>query len=132
MAHREAATVIAEELDTVILDRLRNQARKHIIMNATFKNLSALAIAFSMSMAVTAAHAKGPGNAKSKGKQDANAQGQHGRDAGELPFGLEQFSDKNGNLPTGLQKKKDADGSLTHGLEDAGKPVKATGKALKG
>jgi len=51
---------------------------------------------------------------------------------GELPFGLEQFSDKNGNLPTGLQKKKDADGSLTDGLEDAGKPVKATGKALKG
>jgi hypothetical protein len=51
---------------------------------------------------------------------------------GELPFGLEQFSEKNGTLPSGLQKQKDDDGSLTRGLEDGGKPVKSTGKATKG
>ena len=99
-------------------------------MNATFVGLSALAIVFSMSMAILPADSYAKG--KAKGKPNVETRENHGREAGELPFGLEQFSEKNGNLPTGLQKKKDADGSLTDGLEDAGKPVKATGKALKG
>ena len=63
-------------------------------MNATFRNLSALAVAFSMSMAESSAYSPRPGKGKAKGKQDLDAKGKNGREAGELPFGLEQFSEK--------------------------------------
>ena len=61
-------------------------------MNATFTKLSAVAIAFSMSVAIPAAYSQGKGNAKAKGKQNVEAKEKHGREAGELPHGLEQFS----------------------------------------
>lgn len=98
-------------------------------MNATFVRLSILAIIFSM-MAVLPADSYGKG--KGKGKPNVEAKEKHGREAGELPFGLKQFSEKNGNLPSGLQKNEDDNGSLTRGLEDGGNPVKSTGKATKG
>ena len=99
-------------------------------MNATFIKFSTLAIVFSMGMAVSPGYSQGKG--KGKGKEHFEAKEKHGREAGELPFGLEQFSEKKGNLPSGLQKKKDDDGSLTRGLEDGGKRSKSTGKATKG
>ena len=97
-------------------------------MSHLCKELSALAIAFSMSMAVSPAYAQGKG--KAKGKQKVETKGNHGRAAGELPFGLEQLSEKKGELPSGLQKKKDK-GTLTAGLEGGGKRLKSTGKAKK-
>jgi hypothetical protein len=96
-------------------------------MNSSFIKFTALAIV-GMSMAVSPAYSQGKG----KGKEHLEAKGKHGRDAGELPFGLEQFSEKKGTLPSGLQKKKDDDGSLTRGLENGGKPSKSTGKAKTG
>jgi hypothetical protein len=64
----------------------------------------------------------------SQGKEKAKAKtkktetnGKHGRDAGELPYGLERHTEKKGELPSGLQNKKDEDGQLTRGLEEGGK-----------
>ena len=99
-------------------------------MNPTFTRFSTLAIVLSMSMAASPAYSQEKG--KTKAKEHFAEKGKHGRDAGELPFGLEQFSQKKGTLPSGLQKKKDDDGSLTRGLEDGGKPVKSTSKTTKG
>ena len=70
-------------------------------MNATFTKLSAVAIAFSMSVAIPAAYSQqGKGNGKAKGKQNVESKEKHGREAAELPHGLEQFSEKKGNLPS--------------------------------
>lgn len=91
-------------------------------MNSRLMKLSVIAIAFSMSLAVPA-WAQGKGKGKAKGKQELEDKGKHGRDAGELPFGLEQLSEKKGELPSGLQKKK-YEGTLTRGLEKGGKRLK--------
>ena len=98
-------------------------------MNATFRDLSALAIAFSMSMTTSSDYSQDQGKGKAKGKKDVDAKGKNGREASELPFGLEQVSEK---LPSGLQKKKDEEGVLTQGLYEGGKRVKSAGKAKKG
>ena len=65
---------------------------------------------------------------KARGKQKVETKENRGREAGELPFGLQQYSEKKGALPGGLQKKKDEDGQLTRGLEEGGKKLKSTGK----
>jgi hypothetical protein len=49
-----------------------------------------------------------------------------GRQAGELPSGLEKHTEKKGQLPSGLQKMKDQDGQLTKGLENGGKTLSST------
>lgn len=67
-------------------------------MNATFRDLSALAIAFSMSIATSSAYSHGAGKSKAKGKLDVNAKGNNGRKASELPFGLDQISKKKENF----------------------------------
>lgn len=72
-------------------------------MNATFVRLSALAVIFSM-MAVLPADSYGKG--KGKDKPNVEAKEKHGREAGELPFGLKQFSEKNGNLLQDCKKMK--------------------------
>ena len=98
-------------------------------MNTTFRNLSALAIALSMSMAISPAYSQGKGKAKAKGKEKTETRGKHGREAGELPYGLERYTEKKeGELPSGLQKKKDEDGQLTRGLEKGGKNLTSTSK----
>jgi hypothetical protein len=97
-------------------------------MSNLYKELSALAIAFSVSMAVSPVYAQGKG--KAKGKQKVETKGNHGRAAGELPFGLKQLSEKKGELPSGLQKRKD-EGTLTGGLEGGGKRLMSTGKGKK-
>ena len=98
-------------------------------MNSTFIKLSALAAAFSMSAAIPAAYSQGKG--KTKSKQNIETKENHGRKAGSLPFGLDQFTDKKGYLPSGLQSKKDENSSLTRGLEEGGKTLKTTGKVKK-
>jgi hypothetical protein len=70
--------------------------------------------------------------AKAKGKQKTETNGKHGREGGELPYGLERHTEKKGELPSGLQKKKDEDGQLTRGLEEGGKNSKAPSKGEKG
>ena len=98
-------------------------------MNSTFIKSCVLAIAFSMSAAIPAAYSQGKG--KAKGKQNIGTKENHGREAGSLPFGLDQFTEKKGYLPSGLQNKKDENSSLTRGLEEGGKELKTTGKVKK-
>jgi hypothetical protein len=71
------------------------------------------------------------GKAKAKGKEKTETKGKHGREAGELPYGIEHRTEKKGELPSGLQKKKDAEGQLTRGLEEGGKNSKAPSKVKK-
>lgn len=100
-------------------------------MNAISRTLSVSTIAFSLILAIVPAYSQ-PGNGKAKGKQDPGVKRQNGREAGELPFGLDQYSQKKGNLPSGLQKQKDEDGSLPRGLEQGGKRAHSTSKTTKG
>lgn len=79
----------------------------------------------------TASSAFSQEKGKAKGKQKIETKGSHGREAGELPYGLEHYKDKEGELPSGLQKKKDEDGQLTRGLEEGGKELKAPSKGKK-
>jgi hypothetical protein len=76
--------------------------------------------------------AKEKGKAKAKGKEKVETKGNHGREAGELPYGLERHTERKGGLPSGLQKKQDEDGQLTRGLENGGKKLKSSTKQAKG
>jgi hypothetical protein len=96
------------------------------------KKFSAVFIVCAMGVTASVAHAEGKGNKKAKGKQQVETKETHGRDAGELPYGLQQYSKKKGTLPSGLQTKKDKDEQLTHGLEEGGKNVRSAGKGKKG
>jgi hypothetical protein len=77
------------------------------------------------------AFSKQDGKVKSKGSQKSVAKTNSGREAGELPSGIEGFSEKKGSLPTGLQRKKDDDGTLTHGLDGGGKKPDFSTKGKK-
>jgi hypothetical protein len=78
----------------------------------------------------SAVFAQEKGKAKAKGKQKLEARENHGRDAGEMPYGLVRHTERKGDLPAGLQKKKDEDGQLTRGLEGGAKSFKSA-KAKK-
>jgi hypothetical protein len=97
-------------------------------------NLSTIMRRLPLAMAVfatmfTASPAFAKGNGKAKEKSESI--GKHGREEGELPYGLERYKDKNGELPSGLEKKKDDDGHLTRGLEAGGSRTNSTSKATK-
>lgn len=96
------------------------------------KQVPVLMMIGSFALTASPAFSKDKGKSLAKGKSKAaETKGKHGREAGELPFGLEQFSDKKGQLPSGLQKKSDDDGALTRGLREGGKELKTTGKTKK-
>jgi X-X-X-Leu-X-X-Gly heptad repeat protein len=52
-----------------------------------------------------------------------------GRETGELPSGLQKYSEKTGELPSGLQKMKTEDGQLTKGLENGRKNFELKSKS---
>ena len=78
-------------------------------------------VIYGLGVTASPAFSKGKGKVKAKGKQKIETKQSRGRATGELPFGLEQYSEKNGALPAGLQRKKYGDGQLTRGLEKGGK-----------
>ena len=84
-----------------------------------------------LGLTASSAFSQDKGKAKAKGKEKTESKGKHGRDAGELPYGLERHTEKKGELPSGLQNKKDEDGQLTRGLEEGGKDLKAPSKGKK-
>jgi hypothetical protein len=96
------------------------------------KQVPVFMVISALGLSASPAFSQGKGKAKVKANQTIETKGKHGREAGELPFGLEQHKDKTGELPSGLQKKHAEDGSLTRGLEEGGKGLKSTGKANKG
>ena len=71
------------------------------------------------------------GKLKTKGNKKSVSRTNSGREAGELPSGIERYSEKKGSLPTGLQRKKDDDGMLTHGLDGGGKKLNSITKGKK-
>lgn len=82
-------------------------------------------------LGVTASPAFSKQEGKLKGSQKSVTRTNNGREAGELPSGIERHSEKKGTLPSGLQKKKDDDGTLTRGLDGGGKKLDSTTKGKK-
>ena len=100
-------------------------------ISTLLRKLPALMIVATLGLTVSSAFSEEKGKAKAKGKEKTEANGKHGREGGELPYGIEHRTEKKGELPSGLQKKKDEDGQLTRGLEEGGKDFKAPSKGKK-
>jgi hypothetical protein len=75
--------------------------------------------------------AKQEGKTKVKSTEKTATKENSGRQAGELPSGLQKYTEKKGQLPSGLQKIKDEDGHLTKGLENGGKKLQSNAKSNK-
>ena len=91
----------------------------------------ALMVTCALGLTASPALAKKEGKTKIKGSEKTTAKENSGRQAGELPSGLQKYSDKNSQLPSGLQNKKDEDGQLTKGLTSGGKKLESTAKSSK-
>lgn len=87
----------------------------------TLKTISAVVVAFAMGLTVYPAMAKQEGKMKGKSAEKTTTKENSGRRAGELPSGLQKYSETKGQLPSGLQKKADENGQLTKGLQKGGK-----------
>jgi hypothetical protein len=83
--------------------------------------LYGLVAIYTLGFTASPAFSKEEGKLKAKGSRRSLSKTNSGREAGELPSGIERYSEKKGILPSGLQKKKDDDGTLTHGLDGGGK-----------
>ena len=101
-------------------------------VSTLLRKLSVFMVICALGLTASPAFSQDKGKAKAKGKQKTETKGKHGREAGELPYGIEHRSEKKGELPSGLQKKKDEDGQLTRGLEEGGKDLKSPSKGKKG
>ena len=94
--------------------------------------LPGLVAIYALGFVASPAFSKQEGKLTSKGSQKRATRTNTGREAGELPSGIERYSEKKGTLPSGLQKKKDEDGTLTHGLDGGGKKPDPTVKGKNG
>ena len=101
-------------------------------ISTLLRKLTVFMVICALGLTASSAFSEGKGKAKAKGKEKTETNGKHGREAGELPYGLERHTEKKGELPSGLQKKKDEDGQLTRGLEEGGKNSTAPSKGKKG
>ena len=100
-------------------------------ISTLLKKLPAFMVICALGLTASSAFSQEKGKAKAKGKEKTETKGKHGREAGELPYGIEHRTEKKGELPSGLQKKKDENEQLTRGLEEGGKNSKAPSKAKK-
>ena len=92
------------------------------------KIVPALMVTWALGLTASPALAKKEGKAKIKGSEKTTNTENSGRQAGELPSGLQKYSDKKSQLPSGLQKKKDEDGQLNKGLTSGGKKLESSTK----
>jgi hypothetical protein len=104
---------------------------KRRIMNMSILRRT-LPVLITVALGSTASPAlsKQEGKAKVKGSQKKETKENNGRQAGELPSGLERYMERTGELPSGLQKKKD-EGQLPRGLEKGGKNLESASKGKK-
>jgi len=109
----------------------KNRRGEIMKISALLRKLPALMVICVLGLTASSAFSQEKGKSKAKGKEKTETQGKHGREAGELPYGLERHTEKKGELPAGLQKKKDEEGQLTRGLEEGGKNSKAVSKGKK-
>jgi hypothetical protein len=93
--------------------------------------LPGLVAIYALGLTASPAFSKQEGKLKPKGSQKSVTRTNNGREAGELPSGIDRYSEKKGTLPTGLQRKKDDDGMLTHGLDSGGKKPDSATKGKK-
>ena len=93
--------------------------------------VSVLAVSFVLGATADPAMAKQDGKTKGKSAEKTATKENSGRQAGELPSGLQKYSEEKGKLPAGLQKKKDEDGQLTKGLTSGGKKLETPAKNTK-
>ncbi len=91
----------------------------------------ALIVIATLGLTSSPALAKQEGKTKVKSSEKTTTKENSGRPAGELPSGLQKYTEKKGQLPSGLQKKKDEDGQLTKGLEKGGKKLESSAKSNK-
>jgi hypothetical protein len=110
------------------MTRVEGDTMKKLTLRWALPGLVAIC---ALGLTASPAFSKQDGKLKSKGSQKSVAKTNSGRDAGELPSGIERYSEKKGSLPTGLQKKKDDDGTLTHGLDGGGKKPDFSTKGKK-
>lgn len=89
------------------------------------KNIVTIAVIFALGVSAYPAMARQDAKTKGKSAEKTATKENSGRQAGELPSGLQKYTDKNDQLPSGLEKKKDNDGQLTKGLEKGGKKLKS-------
>jgi hypothetical protein len=102
------------------MTKIKGQTMKKLTLRWTLPALLAIcALGFTASPAFS----KQEGKLKSKGSDKSDTKQNNGREAGELPSGIQRHTEKKGTLPSGLQKKKDDGGRLTHGLNDGGKKL---------
>ena len=95
------------------------------------KIFAAITVAFVLGVTAHPALAKQEGKMKGKSAEKTATKENSGRQAGDLPSGLQKHTERKGQLPSGLQKKKDEDGQLTKGLEKGGKKLETTAKNNK-
>jgi hypothetical protein len=95
------------------------------------RKLPPLIVICALGLTASSAFSQEKGKSTAKGKERTETKGKHGREANELPYGLESRTEKKGELPSGLQKKKDEEGHLTRGLENGGRNSKAPSKVTK-
>ena len=93
--------------------------------------LPGLVVIYALGFIASPAFSKQEGKLKAKGSAKSVSKTNSGREAGELPSGIDRYSEKKGTLPSGLQRKKDDDGTLTHGLDGGGKRLDSTTKGKK-
>jgi hypothetical protein len=84
--------------------------------------LPAVIVICALGLLTAPALAKQEGKSKAKSVEKNATKENSGRQPGELPSGLQKYTEKKGQLPSGLQKKKD-EGQLTKGLETGGKKL---------
>jgi hypothetical protein len=101
-------------------------------ISTLLRKLPVFMVICALGLTASSAFSQEKGKAKAKGKEKTETNGKHGREAGELPYGLERHSERKDELPSGLQKKKDEDGQLTRGLEEGGKKFKVSEQRWKG
>jgi len=100
-------------------------------ISTLLRKLPVVLMICALGLTASSAFSQETGKAKAKGKEKTETQGKHGREAGELPYGLERHTEKKGELPSGLEKKKDEEGQLTRGLEEGGKNSKTLSNGKK-
>jgi hypothetical protein len=88
----------------------------------------AFVVTCALGLTASAALAKKDG--KTKISEKTTVKDNSGRQAGELPSGLQKYSEKKGQLPSGLQTMNDENGKLTKGLTNGGKKL-TSGAASK-
>ena len=89
------------------------------------KTILASAVIFALIGTAFPATAKQESNAKGKTAEKSAAKENSGRQAGELPSGLQKYTERKGQLPSGLQKKQDTAGQLNKGLQNGGKKLES-------